>query len=374
MESSWRTIKSLLRTSVAGALYISNLHRLLHKGKVTILTYHRVLSRNDLHKHWVQPGMYVETGVFEQHMQFLQEHFDVLSFHELLARWQRKDWDDNRRYCVITFDDGWLDNYQNAYPILRKHRIPATIFLPTNFVGTNEWFWPEKVSCLIKEMLSGVDGAQRYSMGLKVLAQFLNIDEARIRAVSPGEAARQAFADDIIERCKNLSPEGITQFISALASELQFAFPPERLVMNWEEVADMSGDGIAFGSHSCSHRILTKLPMDEVKAEVVWSQRVLQDRTRNYVPVFCYPNGNNNADIQTLVQECGYQAATGVQSGVEGRWPRNLFELRRVSIHNDMTSTVPMYSMRLFGPIVAWRFRRKTGSGLFRSSTQQFAV
>ncbi len=348
MESPWRTIKSLLRTSVAEALYVSNLHRLRHKGKVTILTYHRVLSRNDLHKHWVQPGMYVETGVFEQHVQFLQEHFDVLSFHELLARWHSRDWDDDRRYCVITFDDGWLDNYQNAYPILRRHRIPATIFLPTNFVGTAEWFWPEKLSCLIKEMLSRVNGEKWRSMGSRVFIEFLNIDETRIRAVSQGEATRQAFADDIIEHCKNLSPEIITQFINALASELRFALPQERVLMNWEEVAHMSGDGIAFGSHSCSHRILTKLSLDEVRAELAGSQRVLQDRTKNYVPVFCYPNGNSNADIQTLVQECGYQAATGVRSGVEGRRPDNKFELRRVSIHNDMTSTVPMYSMCLF--------------------------
>lgn len=353
MEFSWNTVKSLLRTSAAEALYASNLHRLRHKGKVTILTYHRVLSRNDLHKHWVQPGMYVETGVFEQHVQFLQEYFSVLSFHELLARWQSRDWDNGRRYCVITFDDGWLDNYQNAYPILRKHRMPATIFLPTNFVGTDQWFWPEQVSCLIKEMLSGVDGEKRRSMASRVLIQFLDIDEARIRAASRGEAAGQAFADDIIERCKNLSHEVITQFISVMASELRFAFPRERVLMNWEEVAHMSGDGIAFGSHSCSHRILTKLSMDEVRAELAGSQRALQDRTKSYVPVFCYPNGNSNTDIQTLAQECGYQAATGVRSGVEGRRPDNKFELRRVSIHNDMTSTIPMYSMRLFAPMAA---------------------
>ena len=353
MESSWKIIKSLLRTGVAQALYVSNLHRLRHKGKVTILTYHRVLSKDDLHKHWVQPGMYVETGVFEQHMQFLQEHFDVLSFQELLARWHSGDWDDDRRYCVITFDDGWLDNYQNAYPILRKHRLPATIFLATDFVGTTEWFWPEKVSCLIKEMTSGRDGEKRRSVGSTTLIQFLNIDVARIRTLSQGEAARLAFADDIIEQCKDLSPEIITEFINALASELGFAFPQERLVMNWEEVTHMSGTGITFGSHSCSHRILTKLSMEEVRAELVGSQQVLQDRTKSYVPVFCYPNGNNNADIQMLAQESGYQAATGVQAGVEGRRPDNKFELRRVNIHNDMTSTVPMYSMRLFGPMVA---------------------
>ena len=100
--------------------------------------------RDDLHKHWVQPGMYVETGVFEQHVQFLREHFYVLSFHELLTRWESRDWDDDRRYCVITFDDGWLDNYQNAYPILRKYRIPATIFFAYEFCGYHEWFWPRK--------------------------------------------------------------------------------------------------------------------------------------------------------------------------------------------------------------------------------------
>lgn len=353
METPWRGIKSLLRTGAAEALYMSNLHRFRHKGTVTILTYHRILSTIDANKHWVQPGMYVDTGVFEKHVQFLQEHFSVLSFHELLARWKTGDWDNSRRYCVITFDDGWLDNYRNAYPILRRYRVPATIFLPTNFVGTDEWFWPEKVSCLIRAMLSEGDGENRRSKGSSVLGQFLKIEKKSIPVVSQSEAARQAFADDIVEQSKSLSPEIIAEFITVLKSELKVSFPQERVLMNWEEIAHMSGNGVSFGSHSCSHRILTKLSMEEVTAELEESQRVLQDRTRNYVPVFCYPNGNCNQDIQTLVQECGYQAATGVRAGVEGRQPDNKFELRRISIHNDMTSTVPMYSMRLFAPMVA---------------------
>lgn len=352
MESSWKIIKSLLRTSVAQALYVSGLHRLCHKGKVTILTYHRVLSRDDLHKHWVQPGMYVETGVFEQHMQFLKEHFDVLSFHELLARWHSGDWDNDRRYCVITFDDGWLDNYQNAYPILRKHRIPATIFLPTNLIGTNEWFWPEKVSHLIKELMNEARDVGPDLKGAAVLKHFLNVDGAQIRAGSTSIHAQRIFADEIIEQCKHLAPETIAEFIDALLSELKIVLPQERLLMNWDEVACMSNEGMSFGSHSCSHRILTRLSMEEVKAELVESQQVLRARTKNHVPVFCYPNGNTNSRIQALVKECGYQAATGVRHGVEGTCPDNVFEIRRVLIHNDITHTVPLYAMLLFAPVV----------------------
>ena len=97
--------------------------------------------------------MYVSKDVFEMQMQFLKEHFTVVSFGELLDLWTQKTYDQSKRYCVITFDDGWLDNYIYAYPVLKKYEIPATIFLPTAFVGTNKWFWPDKIGFILRHYL-----------------------------------------------------------------------------------------------------------------------------------------------------------------------------------------------------------------------------
>src|SRR5262249_36518048 len=112
--------KSTVRRGLASIYNLTGLCRARHRGKVLILMYHRVLPEAELQKRYVQPGMYVLNHVFEEHVQFLQEQFQVLSFNELLDHWNKKEWDPRRLYCVITFDDGWLDNYLYAYPILRE--------------------------------------------------------------------------------------------------------------------------------------------------------------------------------------------------------------------------------------------------------------
>lgn len=115
-----------------------------------VLAYHRVLTNDDLRRQSVQPGMYVLDTVFEQQMMFVKQNFTVLSLQDLLGLWKGDVWDEHARYCVITFDDGWLDNYRHAYPVLKRLCLPATIFLPTDYVGSDEWFWPDQLAFLCK--------------------------------------------------------------------------------------------------------------------------------------------------------------------------------------------------------------------------------
>ncbi|HEC99967.1 MAG TPA: hypothetical protein ENN18_06270, partial [Proteobacteria bacterium] len=127
MGFSLATVKSLLRSGISLALYATGLPLVLTRGKVAILMYHRVLEPEETAG--VQPGMYVTTATFRKHMKFLAAHFKVISSQELLERLKNKSFKDAARYCVITFDDGWRDNYSNAYPVLREYGFPATIFL-----------------------------------------------------------------------------------------------------------------------------------------------------------------------------------------------------------------------------------------------------
>ncbi len=87
--------------------------------------------------------------------------------------------------------------------------------------------------------------------------------------------------------------------------------------------------------------------------ELEESRQSIMARSESYVPVFCYPNGNTNVEIQALTKDCGYAAAVGVRPGLEGDRPDQLFDLRRIGIHNDIASTVPLYSMRLCAPSIA---------------------
>ena len=348
MNTIWGTLKSTIRATVAWAFHASSLYRWRHQGKVVVLMYHRVLTSEEVSRQSVQPGMYVLDTVFAQHMAFVKDNFTVLSLQELLSLWQRNTWNQQARYCVVTFDDGWLDNYCHAYPILRRLGLPATIFLPTDYVGSDEWFWPDQLSFLLKiitdrhvkvEDMNGVEG---------VLSRFLNGD---VRLLIEALACREQVTDQVIERCKHLPIKRIRELVGTLAVELKVSLPKDRVIVNWDEVREMSQHGLSFGSHSCSHRILTTITPEDVSDELARSRQVLLGQGVNYVPVFCYPNGNSDPHIQSQVQASGYQAAVAVQRGVEGSRPRNQFAINRVGIHNDVTNTIPLFSFRLFGPL-----------------------
>lgn len=311
------------------------------RGKVVILMYHRVVGDEELSRQYIQPGMYVTTSIFEQHVNFLKKYFEVISLRDLLSMWEEQRWDPSRRYCVMTFDDGWLDNYTYALPVLREHAVPATIFLPTAFIGTDNWFWPEKVVWIYGQYAAREEGEKQRSL-----------EALRRRHSWLGGLTSAVLGGDInalIENCKAFKPEQIDMFVSSWADTLEVSLPTERLVINWDEVREMSAAGISFGSHSVSHRILTKLEPREVVQEVEDSWAVLTQQHVNSVPVFCYPNGDWSAEIGSAVKAAGYRAATTTEFGYEGRTPTDPFGLKRVNVHNHITFTDNLFAFHLAG-------------------------
>jgi len=347
MNFSVEGLKKAIRSTVARTFHASSIYRWRHRGKVAVLMYHRVLTKDEVVRYPVQPGMYVLDSVFAQQMSFVRSNFTVLSLQELLDLWQRGEWSARARYCVITFDDGWLDNYRHAFPVLKQLRMPATIFLPTDYVGRNEWFWPDQLAVLCKSVADWKQRQERLEAVETVFAGFLGEDAAQlVEAV----AHHKQVSDEIIERCKQLPTERIREFVQTLAAELRVTLPPDRVIVNWDEVREMSRGGVSFGSHSCTHRIMTTITLDEVSEELVRSRQVLFDQGVNFVPVYCYPNGNSDASIEDLVKANGYEAAVSVRMGFEGSCPENRYAIRRVGIHNDISDTIPLFSFRLFGP------------------------
>jgi peptidoglycan/xylan/chitin deacetylase (PgdA/CDA1 family) len=336
-------IKSSARRGLAW-IYRASRHSLKHlKGKALILAYHRVLSEKELAgDYFIQPGMYVRNDVFEQQMRYLTEHFQVVSLMELLNHWAHGTWDHDKRYCVITFDDGWRDNYIYAYPILRKYNIPATIFLPTDFIGTKQWFWPDKMGYLLMHSCGNGSGPRaantaeglldRYPWGRSVIEQ-----------------ARSGKIDSAIEMCKEFPEETIYAFIDEMSRTMEVEFPDEHLLLNWQEAREMSQQGISFASHSCTHKILSKLSPEEIRNEMERSFRTLGENEINYIPVFAYPNGTYNEEIIKHAKAAGYRAAVSMAFGFEGGSPKCLFQLRRVGIHNDISATIPLFVFHVSG-------------------------
>ena len=286
------------------------------EGKALVLMYHRVLPPEDAAAMCVQPGMYVTPQTFDRHLRFLRTHFELLSFTELLRRWRGGTWNDSARSCVLTFDDGWVDNYRYAFPLLLAYDAPATIFLPTELIGTAGWPWPDRLGYLLHRSLL----------------------DRRAAAVD---------VDLVIERAKAWPDTARERVIRALAADAGIQLPRSRCFLDWEEVREMGRHGVEFGSHTSTHAILTRLDRAALEVELKRPHETLASRCDQYLPVLCYPNGDHSEEVVTAARAAGYLAAVTTNPGVESRRPDDLFRLRRVGLHEDVARTVPLLALHL---------------------------
>lgn len=335
---------------LAAAYCSSGLPLVRHRGRVAILTYHRVVSDDMVQTDHIQPGMYVRAQTFEAHIVYLQNHFVVLALDDLLERWRADQLDADKAYCVITFDDGWQDNYQFAFPTLKQYGLPATIFLATDFIGSDRWFWPDQVMFLLEVSKKLMPIKQLNEAVKTALMNISGIEErAKQQLYSQMDFARSIDSDAVVEWCKRLGVEVVGRFVDHLSTLVGVELPKRRVLLNWDEVREMAGNGISFGSHSCSHRILTQIPSSEVEQELGSSWQAMLLRGVKPIPVFCYPNGNYNREVETLVGQNGYLAAVGCDKGLEGTKPDDVFNLKRFNMHEGSTATVPLFSLALSG-------------------------
>ncbi|PCI14594.1 MAG: hypothetical protein COB71_02635 [Thiotrichales bacterium] len=334
------SIRLLARKMIAFLYYCSGKYRLANRGRVIILMYHRILEDDDVLIASIQPGMYVTRSSFERQMAYVNKYYEITSLEDLTKMWACDGFDRSKAYCVVTFDDGWRDNYLNAFDILKKYNIPATIFLATEYIDTGRRFWHETlVDIFLTNNIDRVNAALSEAKQTIESSSALQEITDSIRKVKRGESV---IVDELIESLKKYSSEELEAVLAAI-------FKPSTRseeMLNWNEIKEMGQQNISFGSHTCNHEILTNIPLNKVQDELQKSGEELQGLD-SYIPVFCYPNGNYNDDIQRLVSESGYVAAVTTQQGAEVSDPLNLFALKRVGVHEDISSTNSLFSYLL---------------------------
>jgi len=308
-----RAMKAALR-SVAGRVYWASPHFLASiRGRVLILMYHRVIPHSEADTTFVQPGMYVTPETFERHLQFVAEHFHVLGFAELLTKWDARPWNDGARYCVITFDDGWLDNYLHAYPLLRAYGLPATIFLPTALIGTGQWLWSDRLGALLRRRGTG----------------------------TPDDW------DAFIEHAKTLTDGARARLLDALEADPGGHYRRQRRFVEWNEVREMSRHDVSFGSHTSTHVNLTRLDGDALELELRAPLDVLRQQRVNHVPILAYPNGDHTDGVVAAARRAGYGAAVTTRPGLESGRPVDLFRLKRIGVHDDVTRSASLLALHV---------------------------
>lgn len=306
-----------------------------------LLTYHRVIAREETTGS-VQAGMVLEPETLDLHIRFLQKHFKLVPLSEFISA-PRADapTSDGRGKprCALTFDDGWSDFYRCAYPILKSHRVPATVFLPTDFIGTDRWFWTDRVGLLLDRMGPAAASGSCPACDDTLASEILRLS-----------GNRQDRLEGAITLLKSYRLEQIETSLVALArASGQIETPRGRAFLSWDEVREMAASGlVTFGSHTAGHPILSTLSDAEVEAELTRSRRALLSASAadpSFVP-FSYPNGNFNEKLSEMVRGTGYDLAVTTRYG----WNRRHdppYTLRRIGIHQDIASTEALLGARL---------------------------
>lgn len=297
---------------------------------IIIIVYHRIGPKTD---EWSFPSL--NPHVFETQMIYLKKYFQIISMDEYINLGvQLMSKYNSSRFAIITFDDGYRDSYKNAFPILRSHGIPATIFLTTGFIGSGQLFWWDiirymvwntKIKCFKNDIKS-------YNLSLNLEKTHLIAQLEYMLKCIP-ESKKNKIICDLID-----------YFNVELPNDLG-----KELILSWDEVKEMNENGIDFGSHTVSHPILSNISITDAIYEINQSKRDIEQKIGMPVNSFSYPNGQPldfNPSIIKLVKKSGYKCAlTTKQKSVS--LEEEKFELPRLSSGLDL-ETLRLVSSELY--------------------------
>ena len=266
------------------------------KKKITILMYHRVLNKYDPYREddVLQP-------VFDAQMQMLSHFYRVMTLPDAVTA--QAEGRLPYRAVVITFDDGYADNFDVALPILRKYGIAATFFIATGFLNGGR-MWNDTIIDAVAQTnekkldLSGIDLGSYDCNGIDNKKSTIEILIRKLKYLPIEERLRQ---------CARL--------LQATRTTLS-----NDLMMKSDQVRTMADAGMEIGGHTVNHPILSQIG-DEIAAnEIADGKAELEDMTQKEVASFAYPNGRPGQDFQNkhaiMVEQAGFKAAVTTERGM----------------------------------------------------------
>lgn len=290
---------------------VGGLHafRFRNRHAARILMYHRFSSDTD--------------GLREQceHILRYYQPISLRSFSESLAG--RKPLPHNA--IVITVDDGYRDFFLYAYPVLREYKIPATLFLVSDFVDQKLWLWWNQIEYLF-QLTSERAVSIHWPTG--VLHFPLISDDQRLHA-------SQKIINGLLSVENSQRLDLMATITSLLKVELPALPPPKWSALGWNEVREMAAEGLEFGAHTRTHPILSRITdAATIRQEIEGSKLRIEEALQKPVLHFCYPNGSLadfTPDTVALVKQCGFQTAVTTERGLN-RHNTNPFLLRRIGV------------------------------------------
>ncbi|HTQ02598.1 MAG TPA: polysaccharide deacetylase family protein [Polyangiaceae bacterium] len=271
---------------------------------LSVLTYHRFPTPGG-HETFDDEVIDVTPECFERQVVFLKKYFNVIGVEELCAFADGKPLPPNA--VAITFDDGYLDNYEVALPILKRHDAKAVFFIATGCVGERRLYFWDRVAYVLKRT-----GRDRVHLTYPF-------------AVDIALADRKLALERILRIVKTHPALNLERFLDELGHAAQVAWSrhlersfAERLLMTWDHVRELRRAGMDVQSHTRSHRVLDTLPPADLLDELAGSREDLQRELGELPRAIAYPVGNQvgaTSPIRAALAQAGYAIGLSSNTG-----------------------------------------------------------
>lgn len=295
---------------------------------LTILNYHRVAPPTAVAE--TDSGVQDATPAsFESHLRLVREHFNPIALGDLLGHLEGESLPPNP--VLVTFDDGYRDNVDEALPILRRHGVRAVFFIATHYVGERRLYWWDRISWIVKH-------ARRRRFQVPGLGQ-LEVDgedgstvERRLHRLVKERRALdlQAFLDELAEAAD--APWNRTVEDDLVA----------RHVMTWDDVRTLRREGMDVGSHTRTHRVLQTVPYDQLEGELAGSRSDLEAVLGEKIQTIAYPVGRPVRDpaVRQAIEAAGYRLGFTYDTGRQYLRALDPLDVRRFAIERSDSDRV----------------------------------
>jgi|SRR5581483_3731498 len=301
---------------------LASLARACLSGRAAILRYHSVSTQADGTHLCLDPGLAVSPEHFDGQCAYLARHYRVISLDEMVDRLQ------NGRSLppkavALTFDDGYLDNYTHAFPILRSHGLTATFYVSTGCIDNRVTLWT---------------GLLRFCVFTSTVPVLELRSPIALRLPIATEAQRRDAFTRLVITMKNIPTADRLALLEEVrrAGDIDDLSPLSSIMMSWDQVREMAHGGQSIGAHTITHPNLPNATPDEARREIFGSRDELASELGMPIRHFSYPNGRGSAHltdfVKALVRDAGFDSSTtsitgSVQAGDD------LFALRRIGIY-----------------------------------------
>lgn len=320
-----------------------------------ILAYHRVAELQDTPAVDSRSVSATPDG-FARQMEHVARHYHVIGMPELLSAVENGS-ALPKRAVLITFDDAYADFAVIAWPILKRLGLPATMFVPTAYPDHPERaFWPDKLH-------QAFAATSRTELSETPLGRL---------PLGTAEEERESLRR-LQDYCTTIPDDEMARLVDWVCFELTGRLLYYGSVLNWDQLRRLTHEGLTLGSHTRSHCILTQVTPERAREEIRGSQEELRKEIGTVLPIFCYPNGNHNDTVVSILRNEGFRLAFTTLSGENRLGAVDPLRMRRAVITPRTSSFI--FRVRLLPAGIyldAWRHRglnQRTTRGLSQSSS-----